>query len=382
MKRFLVPALALPVLAAAPEPLFRLPSGLTVVLRSDPVCPLVRLTLRVDLPDDLAEADLHLLGSALARGGAGPFAAPALARQLEAEGHTWSFEIRGRSLVWSVLADSQDQEGAAEVLAHRVLRPDLVEGWQRLRGETAEPSGREAFRARWVRDPAHWTPPEGASPARLLAVARVVLRPERATLLLQGDVMPAQARQLALLQFGTWRPGPAEPLPEPAPRQPEARALVAPGPEGRVLRMALRPFPGEEGPLAAHEAVLAHRLGGLFFQKEGALLHQRTLTAGETHAQALGSVLADLDRRLAGSPDLSDLRALEAARASAALRQGLEPAGASSALPEILPLERLGPLLEAATVRKRLVVLLEGAGPEDQAALADLGLGPVQRFNR
>ncbi len=382
MRRAAVLMGILPVLAATPEPLFRMPSGLTVVLRPEPVRPLVRLTLRVDLPSDLAEADLQLLGAAMARGGAGPFPAQVLARQMAVEGHAWAFGVRGRTLVWSVLADSQDQEGAAELLAHQVLRPDLVEGWQRLQAEGKDRSGRQVFRALRAQDPAHWVLPEGGTLLRLLALGRSLLRPERASLTLQGDVTAAQARQLALLQFGTWRPGDPDPLPDPAPRMAGARVLVAPGPEGRVLRVALRPISGPEGLQAASKALLTFRLRGLFLAGDDGLVHQRVLEGGENHLKALQALLAELDRRLARAPGTTDLHALEAARAAERLRQGLEPARALEALPDALSPDQMPPLLDPAALRSRLVVLLEGAGPEDQAALANLGLGPVQPFNR
>lgn len=373
---------ALLVAAGAPSQGFRLPSGLAVAVQTDVLRPLVRITLRLDLPAGLAEADVRMLGAALARGGAGPHSARDLQRSGMVDGHAWSFEVRGGSLFWSVLADSQDQEGAAEQLAHRVMRPDLAEGWRNLRAEAAETSGRAAFCAALARDPAHWNLPEDASLGRLLALGHAVLRPERATLSFQGDVTLAQARQLALLQFGTWRPGPPDALPDPVPRQADPRIALAPGSEGRTLQVGLERLSGPEGFQASADILVAHRLAGLFEWREGYLVHVRTLRPSEGFSQALRDLIADVDRRLAVPPGAEDLRILGEAREAAVLRQRLEPALAHHALPEELPLERLAPLLEAAAVRKRLRVLLEGAGSEDQAALAALGLGPVQRFNR
>lgn len=370
------------VASGVPPQGFRLPSGLAVAVQTDVLRPLVRITLRLDLPAELAEADLRMLGAALARGGAGPHSAQDLQRSGMADGHAWTFEIRGRSLSWSVLADSQDQEGAAEHLAHRVVRPDLTEGWRNLRMEAAETSGRAAFRAALTQDPVHWNLPEDATLERLLALGRALLRPERATLSFQGDVTLAQARQLALLQFGTWRPGPPDALPDPVPRLAGPRITLAPGSEGRTLQAGLERASGPEGLQASVDILMAHRLAGLFDRREGCLVHAHTLRPSEGFSQALQALLAEVDRRLAVPPGAEDLRILRETRAAALLRQRLEPALAHHALPEDLPLERLAPLLEAAAVRKRLRVLLEGAGSEDQTALAALALGPVQRFNR
>lgn len=373
------------VLMSAAEPAppgFRLPSGLEVLVHPDAHRPLVRITLRLELPPGLAEADLRLLGAALARGGAGPHAGSSSRRPGRGEGHAWTFEARGTALIWSVLADSQDQEGAAELLAHAVIRPDLAGGWRELQAEAVEPAGGDAFRSGWTGEPAGWMAPEGATLGRLLALGRALLRPERATLRFQGDATLPQARQLALLQFGTWRPGPADPLPDPVPRLAGSRILLAPGPEGRALHAGFCLPPAPEGLQAAAEVLLAHRLAGLFDRSGGQLVHARALQPAEDFPQVLRALLAEIDRRLAAPPGAEDLRILQEERATATLRQRLEPSRAFKAPPDLLSLERIAPLLAPAVVRERLRVLLEGAGPEDQTALAALGLGPVQRFNR
>ncbi len=371
------------VSGAQPSPAsFRLPSGLPVVLLTDGLRPLVRITLRIEVPESLSAADLRFLAAALARSGAGPHSAAAFRSQRSAEGHAWRFEVRGRALVWSVLADSQDQEGAAELLAHGVVRPDLIEGWKRLQAEANAPGGRATLLAAVEPDPSRWPKPEGGSLGRLLALGTQVLRPERAILTLQGDATLAQARQLALLQFGTWQPGAPDPLPDPAPRWERPRVLLAPGPEGRILQAGLEPVPGSEALQAAVEILLAHRLSGLFAAGPEGLLHRRALAGTESFPQSLRALLAEVERRLSAPAGPEDLRALEAGRSAADLHRRLEPARALDALPEALSLAQIGPLLSPASIRERLVVLLEGAGPEDQAALADLGLGPVQRFDR
>lgn len=384
MKRAIL-ALAASVLVSAadlPASGFQLPSGLTVSVRSDLARPLVRITLRLDLPAALSEPDLRLLGAALARGGAGPHSAEDVQRQRAAEGHVWTFERQDGALVWSVLADSQDQEGAAELLAHAVVRPGLYEGWHLLQKEAAEPSGRAALHARLTSDPAHWVLPQGSTLPRLLALGQAVLRPERATLAFQGDVTSAQARQLALLQFGTWRPSPSGPLPEPPPQADSSRVLVAPSLEGRALHLGLALGSRPGGLPMAQDLLLAHRLRGLFHRQAGYLIHRRSLSPSEGYPQALQALLREVERRLSLPPGAGDLRILNLERATAALHQRLEPSQALQGLPEPIPLERMGPLLAYETVRDRLVALLEGAGPEDQASLGDLGLGPVQRFNR
>lgn len=213
-------ALLLPcALSAMPAPgalqEFRTPSGLRVVLDERHERPLVRLELRVTWGEGEGPEGGPCAGgwmrAVLDRCGAGGFTRPALERALVDRGLRLGLKAERRSLAWSMLADSQGQEDAFAYLAHAVFRPSLAEGFAAVRQDPKRTVAPEiAFRV------ALGLPAEGGTcdlelPA-FLALHRRLVRPERAVLVIQGDLSLMQARQLVLLHLGTWAPAPEPPL--------------------------------------------------------------------------------------------------------------------------------------------------------------------------
>lgn len=196
-------------LAAAPaadrRSEFLAPNGLRVILEPRYERPALRLHLlagweQADLPD--FQAQVLRLRSFLGRCGAGDMSRLALDRRLADQGIRLTFQGTGDTFAWSVLADSQDQEDAFELLGHVVFRPALAED---LGAGGAALTAEACFRA------SLGFPQEGFAPGELGAEERYFLhrrlvRPEHSVLVIQGDLSLPQARQLVLLNFGTWSP--------------------------------------------------------------------------------------------------------------------------------------------------------------------------------
>jgi len=251
----LFPAVLLASASAEELREFKTPSGLRVILEERHERPLLRLELRVawetrDLPGG-RECAGELVCAILDRCGAGGLSRVALERSLGDRGLRLNFEGRRRSLAWSMLADSQDQEDAFQFLAHAVFRPTLIEGIQATQREgKREVSPEDGYKA------SLGFPVEGVTLcplelSELVALHRRLVRPERSVLVIQGDLSLAQARQLVSLHLGTWAPSP-EPGPgevQVPPRFPECLRVSG----GTPLAMAGSPAPeGEARVRAAH----------------------------------------------------------------------------------------------------------------------------------
>jgi hypothetical protein len=133
-------------------------------------------------------------------------------RDLEAQGIQLVSTASPEGLDWHLLARSRDQDRSLGLLGDLLLRPIL--------------------------DPGAWKNPCGVSWKELQAFSRKILRPDRAILVLQGDLGLEQAKQLALLSLGTWTASPMAPPPPPPP------AITA---EAQAL-LALLAIPGEAAP--------------------------------------------------------------------------------------------------------------------------------------
>ena len=221
---------------------FRTPTGLRVVLEARHERPLIRLELRVawrdgEIPPEGSACAGEMLCAVLGRCGAGGVSRVVLERNLADRGLRLGMEGRRRSLAWSMLADSQDQEDAFTFLANAVFRPGLADGIAATLKE-AKPSvtPEDAFRA------ALGFSAEGVTlcdldPVGLYALHRRLVRPDHAVLLIQGDVSLAQARQLVMLHLGTWAPAP-EPLPQEAATPPRVMAKHQRVPGGQNIAWA------------------------------------------------------------------------------------------------------------------------------------------------
>jgi hypothetical protein len=217
---------------------FQLPNGLRVLLAENHERPLVRLELRTvwDPSEEPAGktglgwflADLLKTSTPLNRAG--------FQRFLEDRALRFSFTMHPRSFAWSVLSDSQGQDGAFESLAAAATRQGfdgaVVEARRQsylaaFKERTPRVVAEDHFRRR-VGDPSRAMLPEEGSLSRiefqdLIQLSRRVLRPEKSVLVIQGDLNLPQARQLAMLHLGTWGPGAQAalsaaqgPLPEPS----------------------------------------------------------------------------------------------------------------------------------------------------------------------
>ncbi|MBS1767721.1 MAG: insulinase family protein [Acidobacteria bacterium] len=217
MKRiaFLIPALLAAPLTA--QQAFTLPNGMQVRLFEDHSLPLVQGELRLALPParEDGEAWLRPFGfRLLAEGGSGSRTAAAFAQAADALGLDLRLARGPLQATWTFAARSQDQEAALGLLADRVTRPVFdplaleparLQAWSDLTNADALARARLRFARSLEALP---LPAErdlaSVDPARLAAWHRRLFRPDRATLVLWGDLDLAQARQLAVLSFGAW----------------------------------------------------------------------------------------------------------------------------------------------------------------------------------
>lgn len=268
-RRLLPLALGALVLQAQPAPLrFTLPNGLRVVHLADPGRPLVRAVLRLDLaPGDVPpdQPGLAALAARMLEGPGGP-RTEALDRDLAAAGIRLEATWDPAGLAWHLLARNREQDRAFSLLADLITRPVLnldtlaacrTDCLRDLARRDAAPRERLEEDLRW---PAAARPTLAVVGALgtpdLLAFRTRLFRPDRALLVLQGDLAPEQARQLVLLAFGAWPRGTA-PGPAPAAARtpaPEAPLLLPSRGPGTNLR-ALAPLDG--GPSPEGAALLA-----------------------------------------------------------------------------------------------------------------------------
>ncbi len=366
---FPVPA-ALLFLAAAsltaqpPVRTFTLPDGLRVVLREDQGRLLFRARLRLalrpgDLPpgrEGLADLALRMLD----RGEAGHLGTAAFDRALDDGGIRLERSLTADALTWDLVSRSRDQDRALGLLADRLLRPVL------------DPSALEPERlACWRDQEAALASPDarlhaalglgGPPPATeqslgqltftdLETFLRRVFRPDRALLVLEGDLGLEQAKTLVLLTLGTWvgaavPAGPAAPAP---PVLPPAPAHIAD--PGAALRVeAAAPPPGDLDPalrdlvvlILRHDPTLADLLvretpsGTLRFTLRAPAPGADTaLTALRARLAALagrGCTEADLDRAKAAWTEAQRVLALHP---EALLTRDLREAEGRAARPE------------------------------------------------
>lgn len=220
-----MPLLLAPALVAAPLPApatFVLPNGLKVTLYEDHSLPLVRGALRLELPRPAedGEAWMRPFGfRMLAAGGSGIRSAGAFSLGSDAIGLDLRLTYGPDAATWTFAVRSQDQETALSLLTDRVARPAFdplsleparVAAWSDITESDAR------ARVRFSRSLSALPEPDertlGTVDAAKLAIwHRRHFRPERATLVLWGDLDAAQARQLTLLSFGAWtaQPQPA-----------------------------------------------------------------------------------------------------------------------------------------------------------------------------
>lgn len=201
---------------------FSLPNGLRVLHLEEHEHPLVRALLLVrlepgDTPPDRQGLPLLLLQT-LGHADTADLKAEELDRLLEESGIQVTPTLGAEGLRWRLVARSRDTDRALGLLGDRLLRtlfnPAALET-QRLgairlaEGQGEQPLARQ--QQTLLGDPA-----TRATPASLgsitfeefLAFHARVLRPDRAVLVLHGDLGLEQAKRMVLLSLGAWSPPP------------------------------------------------------------------------------------------------------------------------------------------------------------------------------
>jgi predicted Zn-dependent peptidase len=326
---------------------FTLPNGLRVVHLEDHERPLVRARLHLLMAADdtptgrqgLAPLALRMVNLAEAAG----LKAEAFDRFVEDAGIQLTGSPEPGGLEWRLLTRSRDQDRAFGLLADRLLRtvfdpaalpPQRLAVWREEEGLEAAPDTR--LRRALARAPGS-RPTQASLGAIILEDLLVfharVFRPDRAVLILHGDLGLEQAKRLVLLSLGSWTA--KEPVP-PYRSLPVATPVLRASPEaplqipvpGAALRLqAVADQPVEVTPEAAA------LLGLLVPAAPGLSRVQITLAAGQLVATLDAGAggwalfeerLAALRQRSFSQANLDHARAAwEAGRALEALNPGL-----------------------------------------------------------
>lgn len=228
----------------------QLPNGLTVVAAPRHDTPVVTISLLVRAGPELdpngrsgtAAMTAGLLTKG-ARRGKRQVSATELAQQAEALGGTLDAATGWRSSTVTMTVTRPKLAAAAALLADVVRQPSLAadeleraraQSLDGLRVTMGDPGAVAGMAARRV----YWGDSAYGNVATLQSIKRIsradvqafhaaVYRPERAVLVLAGDIEPAQAQALARQLFGSWRgTGKAQPPAQPAAAKPLAEALA------------------------------------------------------------------------------------------------------------------------------------------------------------
>jgi len=274
MRRILLASLAAALtLQAQPGPQrFTLPNGLRVIHLEDHEHPVVRVRLHLGLePGDTppGRQGLPLLAMRMfLHSDAADLKADGFDRLLEDSGILLSSDTEPGGLAWRLAARSRDQDRALGLLADRLLRtvfdPTVLETqrlacWRQVEQLDTPPFQR--LEVALLQDP-------GACPTiaslgaitleDLLVFRAKVFRPDRALLLIHGDVGLEQAKRLVLLSLGSWTAQePPRPVEPPAAAPPGVAPGLAtdplriPAPGAGLRIQALLPLPSGLAPEAA-----------------------------------------------------------------------------------------------------------------------------------
>ena len=243
---------------------FTLPNGLRVLHLEDHERPLIRARLQLRLePTDTPPGRQglpRLIMRMLSRSDAADLKAEDFDRTLEDSGIQLTHSLERGGLSWQLVARSRDQDRALGLLADRLLRtvfePSILEAQRLACGQDAEQGDASAqvrLRAALVEAPDSEptvTSLGAITLEDLLAFRARVFRPDRAVLVLHGDLGLEQAKRLVLLSLGSWTA--QEPLPSVKPPRIGAPAhstllskglsrVTVPGLGLRVQAVAARP---------------------------------------------------------------------------------------------------------------------------------------------
>ena len=242
---------------------FVLPNGLRVFHLEDHEHPLVRARLHLDLTPADTPAGLEGLSALALRmfqaSGSVEGKADDFDQLLEGSGIQLTRAATPTGLAWQVVARSRDQDRALGLLAENLLRTvfDPATLWRQAAAcwQDQEPLGASPqVRLRRVLAVAPGERPTQASLSAinledLIAFRGRVFRPERAVLVLHGDLGLEQAKRLVLLNLGSWV-GPALPAAKVAARPPAAPEVPVrlPAPGTSLTLQAVAPPPPELAP--------------------------------------------------------------------------------------------------------------------------------------
>ena len=207
---------------------FSLPNGLRVILLEDHERPLVRARLELPLDHEasqrpgLAPLALRVLGHS----DPAAFRSEDFEQLLAGAGIELTPALRSDGLSWNLLARSRDQDLALGLLADRVFRsvvdPSTLEAerlacWRDTERLDASPQAklRQLLEPDWTLRAPTLDSLTAVTYEDLLAFYARVLRPDRAVLVLHGDLGQEQAKRLVYLSFGTWTVQPQPPVPTP-----------------------------------------------------------------------------------------------------------------------------------------------------------------------
>lgn len=391
----------------------RLPNGVTVVIAPRHQAPVVTLAVLVRAGPELdpagrsgtAAMTAALLGKGARRHGK-PVSATELARQAEALGTTLDAGSGSHSSTVSMTVTAPKLDAAAALLADVVRRPTLAAAeLERLRAQSLD-----ALRVT-LGDPAQVSVLAGrrqfwgdsaygrlVAPATLKRITRADVaafhaawyRPERAVVVLAGDVDETRGRALAERLFGDWRmhaPAPsATPATVPQPLQEPLLLIDMPG-SGQSGVMVTAPFVATRSAERRMGQVANAVLGGGYSARlnqevrikrglsygafsetevhpDAGMLHASTQTNHPTAVQVLELLRGEIARLAEAPPSADELAARQATLVGSFSRRLETTGGLASLVLSQLVLER--PLAELS----RAVDEIMAVKPEQVQAFA------------
>jgi len=243
---------------------FTLPNGLQVLLLEDHEHPLVRVRLHLKMEATGTPAGHQglplLVMQMFAHSDVADLKVEEFNRLQEESGIQLSHTLKPDGLEWQLVARSRDQDRALGLLANRLLRtvfdPSMLEiqrlaCWRQENRQADDPHTRLLQALAQNPDSKPTLTTLGAiSWEDLLTFRAKVFRPDRAVLVLHGDLGLEQAKRLVLLSLGSWTvqapPKPTDPPSARPSNQPLAAPagpprIIAPGAGIRIQAFAVQP---------------------------------------------------------------------------------------------------------------------------------------------
>ena len=346
-QRIQPPAPAAPIRANLPQPVeTRLANGLRVITveRHDlPIATAYLVSTGGQALDPANRSGVSSLAATLMTKGTATRSATQIARQVESLGGSIGTDAAYGGASVDVTVKSDQLAPAMTILADVATHPAFApEELERARAQQIDavtvafknPSQLAALVAdRAAFGSATFGAPGGGTPTSLKAITRADVtaayartwRPDRAALILVGDVTPAQAKSLAESQFGSWRasaagPGVATPVATP----PAPRTIVVDmpgaGQAGVVVeRPAIARSDARYYPFAVANTVLG---GGFSSRLNQEIRIKRGLAYGASSgvdaAREIGSVAARTQTKNQTAAEVVTLMTAEMARLGAA----------------------------------------------------------------